>query len=242
MSPAPPLSRAGVKPCRISCNLWKRCRSDYDRNPLCGPVLVPVRASPVPSVVRGSFVVRFCVDASSRKHETLAGEVPLLSPETPTEEAFPSSAASLPATYPPSPMEPARCATNPFLDTRIVAASAFEATEARAAHFYSFGIASLLTKRLNELTPIRWPERERDRLRYHVEASQPAGRARWDVMPVLGTCDRLELLRAGPGWDGSTYACGLDALDEACVVVSVGGLEQPVRLRERDRPAHTLPN
>ena len=136
--------------------------------------------------------------APATASETLAGEVPLLSPETPTEEAFPSSAASLPATYPPSPMDPARCATNPFLDTRIVGASAFEATEARAAHFYSFGIASLLTKRLNELTPIRWPERERDRLRYHVEASQPAGRARWDVMPVLGTCDRLELLRAGP--------------------------------------------
>ena len=45
-------------------------------------------------------------------------------------------------------------------------------------------------------------------------------------MPVLGTCDRLELLQAGPGWDGSAYACGLDALDEACVVVSVGSNNQ----------------
>ena len=29
------------------------------REPLKDPVLVPVRASPVPSVVRGSFVVKF---------------------------------------------------------------------------------------------------------------------------------------------------------------------------------------
>ena len=127
-------------------------------------------------------------------------------------------------------MEPTRCAVNPFLDERIIKPSDFAATEARAAHFHSVGIARLLTKRLNEFSPIRWPARV-DRKKYHVEASQPIGRARWDVMPVLGTCDRLELLQepqqAGRGrWDGSTHACGLDALGEACTVVSVGSHNQ----------------
>ena len=48
---------------------WCGCR--LPRGEILGvPVLVPVRASPVPSVVRGSFVVKFSADPFAHYHTT----------------------------------------------------------------------------------------------------------------------------------------------------------------------------
>jgi hypothetical protein len=111
-----------------------------------------------------------------------------------------------------------RCTANPVLAG--VNSSTFAVTEAVASQFHTVGLARLLNERLTT-----WTQRPpRSNAHARVEATQPLGRTRWDVLPLLASCgNRLSRLQSSPKrWDGSTHVCSLRSLNEGCVVLSVG--------------------